>query len=128
MAKRQLSLFETFALSADTTKDKRVKLTPAIPTTPFDRDAFIASLDREAKGTPSLSEYQLLKLESDTLELSWLDALATEIRKPYFIKLKLFLWQQGLRGTDHRQTSVFPPGSFSAACTPCHTMTMNRRQ
>jgi hypothetical protein len=46
------------------------------------------------------------------MELSWLKVLGSEMRKPYFIKLKKFLWKEGLRGVDWKQNVVFPPGSF----------------
>ncbi|KAI6025111.1 hypothetical protein PISMIDRAFT_672999 [Pisolithus microcarpus 441] len=57
----------------------------------------------------SLSEYtesipeehrHLLKLECECMGKSWLKLLKEEIKKPYFIALKKFLWEAGVRGAD----------------------------
>ncbi|KWU45626.1 uracil-DNA glycosylase, partial [Rhodotorula sp. JG-1b] len=58
------------------------------------------------------SEADLLALEAMTLHPSWLEHLQDELRKPYFLELKRFLWSEGLRGTQDRQggkLKVFPP-------------------
>ncbi|KAI6039799.1 uracil-DNA glycosylase-like protein [Pisolithus marmoratus] len=57
----------------------------------------------------SLSEYMesipeehrdLLKLECECMGKSWLKLLKDEIKRPYFIALKKFLWEAGVRGAD----------------------------
>ncbi|KAG6898192.1 hypothetical protein C0992_003304 [Termitomyces sp. T32_za158] len=61
----------------------------------------------------SMSEYfetladdqkRLLRLECEVMGKSWLKLLQDEIKKPYFIALKQFLWVEGVRGPD--DTSV----------------------
>ncbi|GAA6057164.1 hypothetical protein JCM3770_003997 [Rhodotorula araucariae] len=86
------------------------------PTTPaasasgsgFSPAAFRASLSTAS----SPSEADLLALECATLDRSWLEHLQDEVRKPYFLDLKTFLWNEGLRGTCDREKGklkVFPP-------------------
>ncbi|RKP32020.1 uracil-DNA glycosylase [Metschnikowia bicuspidata] len=60
----------------------------------FDKAEYIASLSDEEKS--------LLSLEINTLHITWLACLHKEIRKPYFLKLKLFLRSQAGK-------TVFPP-------------------
>ena len=40
--------------------------------------------------------------------------LKDEIRKPYFLKLKQFLWDEGLQNSNNDPVTVkiFPPGEF----------------
>ncbi|KAF9922663.1 hypothetical protein FBU30_007228 [Linnemannia zychae] len=47
---------------------------------------------------------ELLKLEQDTIDSTWLRALQSEFTKPYFIELKKFLKQE-----DESKQQVFPP-------------------
>ncbi|KAJ1924243.1 uracil DNA glycosylase [Tieghemiomyces parasiticus] len=47
---------------------------------------------------------ELLRLEYETLDPSWLRVLAKEITKPYFLKLKRFLQEEKAKGQE-----VFPP-------------------
>ncbi|KAG0214313.1 uracil DNA glycosylase [Mortierella sp. GBA30] len=47
---------------------------------------------------------QLLQLEQDTMDATWLRALQMEFSKPYFIELKKFLKQE-----DDNKQKVFPP-------------------
>ncbi|ODQ81093.1 hypothetical protein BABINDRAFT_29465, partial [Babjeviella inositovora NRRL Y-12698] len=62
----------------------------------FDKDAWVASLSEEQR--------QLLQLEIQHLEISWLTLLHKELTKPYFINLKKFLLQQ-----SKFKKEVFPP-------------------
>jgi len=43
-----------------------------------------------------------------------LKVLKDEIRKPYFLALKEFLWKEGLRGLDDTSPSlkIYPPGEY----------------
>ncbi|CAK9439278.1 uncharacterized protein LODBEIA_P34780 [Lodderomyces beijingensis] len=52
----------------------------------------------------SADQRQLLQLEIDTLETTWLAALHQELTKPYFLKLKQFLAAQYAQ-----QKTIFPP-------------------
>ncbi|GAA5930044.1 uracil-DNA glycosylase [Sporobolomyces koalae] len=76
----------------------------------FSLDAYKASLST-AGSDPT--EADLLRLECETLDRSWLSLLKDEIRKPYFRELKAFLWKEGLRGTQDKdqkgKLTVFPP-------------------
>ncbi|OAQ31690.1 uracil-DNA glycosylase [Linnemannia elongata AG-77] len=47
---------------------------------------------------------ELLRLEQDTMDATWLRALQSEFTKPYFIELKKFLKQE-----DANKQQVFPP-------------------
>ncbi|BGP51868.1 uracil DNA glycosylase [Rhodotorula kratochvilovae] len=74
----------------------------------FSPTAFLSSLSTSS----SPSEADLLALECATLDPSWLAHLQEELRKPYFLDLKRFLWKEGLRGTQDREGGklrVFPP-------------------
>jgi uracil-DNA glycosylase len=44
---------------------------------------------------------------------SWLKHLQDEIRKPYFIKLKKFLWEEGIKGPEPETftNKIFPPAN-----------------
>ncbi|KAI0784169.1 uracil-DNA glycosylase [Abortiporus biennis] len=65
---------------------------------PFSLSAFQATLSDEEK--------QYLALECQTLGKSWLKVLKDEIRKDYFINLKKFLWQQGVKGPNDTAKSL----------------------
>jgi len=45
-------------------------------------------------------------LECACMGKSWLKLLKDEIKKPYFISLKRFLWEQGVRGPDEIPTTL----------------------
>ncbi|TEB34698.1 uracil-DNA glycosylase [Coprinellus micaceus] len=62
---------------------------PKLNSIPFSLSAYQGSL--------SEGEKDLLRLECECIGLSWLKLLKDEIRKPYFIELKKFLWQAGLK-------------------------------
>ncbi|TNY22014.1 uracil-DNA glycosylase-like protein [Rhodotorula diobovata] len=70
--------------------------------------AFASTLS--TSGSPS--EADLLALECTSVGPSWLEHLQSELRKPYFLELKRFLWREGLKGTQDRDKGtlkVFPP-------------------
>ncbi|KAI0767915.1 uracil-DNA glycosylase [Irpex lacteus] len=65
---------------------------------PFSLSAYVEAL--------SDTEKRLLALECDTMGKSWLKVLKDEITKPYFLKLKQFLWDQGVRGASDTPNNV----------------------
>ncbi|GAA6009204.1 hypothetical protein JCM10207_004306 [Rhodosporidiobolus poonsookiae] len=83
-------------------------------TSAFDVTAFASTLSTSPGKDGSASEADLLALECATLDPSWLEKMGDEIRKPYFLELKRFLWGEGLKGTEDRKVGkgklrVFPP-------------------
>ncbi|KAF8342122.1 uracil-DNA glycosylase [Cantharellus anzutake] len=71
---------------------------------PLNLDTFTTSLDEEEK--------RLLSLECATMGRTWLKVLTSEIRKPYFIQLKRFLWSEGVEGSSDqskKSPKIFPP-------------------
>jgi uracil-DNA glycosylase len=62
----------------------------------FDKEKWVASLKDEQR--------QLLKLEIDTLDVSWLSHLKNDLVSPDFLSLKRFLQQE----VDSKKT-IFPP-------------------
>ncbi|KAH9178416.1 uracil-DNA glycosylase-like protein [Lactarius sanguifluus] len=64
----------------------------ALNSIPFSLNEYIDSLTDDQK--------RLLKLECETMGKSWLKVLKDEIKKPYFITLKQFLWKEGVCGPD----------------------------
>lgn len=81
------------------------------------RAAFIASLSTEPAGGRTVAERELLGLECDTLDESWLTLLQSELRKDYFLSLKAFLWTEGVRGVkDSTKGKVFPAGELLCSC------------
>ncbi|KIP08062.1 hypothetical protein PHLGIDRAFT_29787 [Phlebiopsis gigantea 11061_1 CR5-6] len=69
---------------------------------PFSLAEYVASLSDDEK--------RLLALECDTMGKSWLKTLRDEIRKPYFINLKEFLWKEGVKGPDEvpKTLKIYP--------------------
>ncbi|KAF5367126.1 hypothetical protein D9758_003995 [Tetrapyrgos nigripes] len=69
---------------------------------PFSLKAFRDSLNEE--------QSTLLQLECQTLGKSWFKVLKDEIKKPYFIALKRFLWKEGLRSINDsvKPLTVYP--------------------
>lgn len=65
------------------------------PNAKFSKNEWLRSLDQRNK--------DLLKLEIDTLDESWLSVLHQELTKPYFLKLKEFL------AKERSAHTVFPP-------------------
>jgi uracil-DNA glycosylase len=128
MSKRQLTLVEALkGPKSPTSKRARLSSPPLASSSssssaplastskaaapPFSIDAYQASLS--TKGSEP-TEADLLRLECETLDPSWLSLLKDEIKKPYFRQLKEFLWKEGLRGTKDKDSkgklTVFPPG------------------
>ncbi|KAF9358522.1 hypothetical protein BGX26_001529 [Mortierella sp. AD094] len=77
--------------SADATSNS-TSVTPVIKTKPD----ILKSISDEKK--------ELLQLEQDTVDATWLRALQSEFTKPYFIELKKFLKQE-----DENKQKIFPP-------------------
>ncbi|KAL1747122.1 uracil-DNA glycosylase-like protein [Schizophyllum fasciatum] len=75
---------------------------PPLNSIPFSVSAFVDSLTDEQK--------QLLRLEIECMNKVWLKVLKDEIKKPYFIALKRFLWAEGVHGPDDTPTplKVYP--------------------
>ncbi|GAA5961630.1 hypothetical protein JCM21900_002832 [Sporobolomyces salmonicolor] len=136
MSKRQLVVAETVLASTTAVARpaaplaKRPRLSPplstvpstSLPSTPLSTSAIANSLSTFAPSAyhaalattgSSPTEADLLRLECETLDPSWLALLQDELRKPYFLSLKKFLWQEGLRGTTAKdekgRARVFPP-------------------
>ncbi|BGP35587.1 uracil DNA glycosylase [Rhodotorula toruloides] len=83
--------------------------TSSTPSTSFSPSSLLSSLSSTGS---SPTESDLLALECATLHPSWLEHLRDEIRKPYFLDLKRFLWKAGLKGEKDREggkLKVFPP-------------------
>jgi uracil-DNA glycosylase len=96
---------------------------------PFSLSEFIESLDEDKK--------QLLRLECEVMGKSWsgflsaltaplltftihrLKILKDEITKPYFVSLKRYLWNVGVKGPDDtlKSCKVYPPGSVITPLT-----------
>ncbi|GAA6059178.1 hypothetical protein JCM10212_005523 [Sporobolomyces blumeae] len=127
MSKRQLTLAESLKVPSPTPTAKRPRVaspphhpiasssastttTSPSASNPFSPTAYHASLDSTGSEP---TERSLLELECETLDPSWLDLLQHELTKPYFVNLKRFLWDQGLRGTNDRDAkgklTVLPP-------------------
>ncbi|KAF8907334.1 uracil-DNA glycosylase-like protein [Gymnopilus junonius] len=70
---------------------------------PFSLSAYQESLSEK--------ERSLLQLECETMGKSWLKVLKDEIKRPYFIALKEFLWKEGVRGIGDipSMLRVYPP-------------------
>ncbi|EPQ52742.1 uracil-DNA glycosylase [Gloeophyllum trabeum ATCC 11539] len=69
-------------------------------TIPFSMASYRAALSEE--------QTRLLELECETMGMSWLKLLKDEIKKPYFLALKRFLWEEGVTSADAKGHSVFP--------------------
>ncbi|OJA16461.1 hypothetical protein AZE42_04677 [Rhizopogon vesiculosus] len=65
---------------------------------PFSLSQYIESIPEDHR--------QLLKLECESMGKSWLKLLKEEIKKPYFISLKKFLWEEGVHGPDDSAKSL----------------------
>ncbi|KAH9945312.1 uracil-DNA glycosylase [Epithele typhae] len=78
--------------AAKKAKTNALSANPTLNSIAFSLAEFEKSLSDE--------ERKLLALECATMGKSWLKLLHTEIRKPYFLKLKRFLYDQGVKGPD----------------------------
>lgn len=132
MSKRQLTLAEALKVPSPPTAKRPRLSSPSSHSSPSaDRAAPLASTSTTPPSDFSVESYQaslsskgsdpteadLLRLECETLDPSWLSLLQNELKKPYFRKLKEFLWKEGLRGTKDKDSkgkwTVFPPGKLS---------------
>ncbi|KAG9315262.1 uracil-DNA glycosylase-like protein [Chiua virens] len=121
--KRQLTLSAMFTTPQSTTpgqpKAKKTKLDTStqqeassglqrLNFIPFSSSEFVDSIPEDRK--------HLLKLECECMGKSWLKLLKEEIKKPYFISLKKFLWEEGVRGPDDdiKSLKVYPARKFPA--------------
>ncbi|KAK0468599.1 uracil-DNA glycosylase-like protein [Armillaria novae-zelandiae] len=70
---------------------------------PFSMSGFQESMTDEQR--------DLLRLECESMGKSWLKLLRDEIKKPYFLSLKQFLWEEGLKGIHDTPLPlrVYPP-------------------
>ncbi|KAF9046882.1 uracil-DNA glycosylase [Hymenopellis radicata] len=127
-SKRQRTIMDMFSSSQEKDSSdpaaKKLKLSPSRPlgassskptlpvklgatklnAIPFSLSAFQDSL--------SESERALLQLECESMGNSWLKLLKDEIKKPYFVQLKKFLWDEGVRGVSD---SLLPPKVYPPA-------------
>ncbi|KAK7454469.1 uracil DNA glycosylase [Stygiomarasmius scandens] len=120
-AKRQITLLDMFAGNSSESSAKKQKLSLSNELTsssgskaliglqklnsiPFSLKAFQDSLNEEQKN--------LLRLECQAMNRSWLKVLKDEIKKPYFIELKRFLLEEGVKGVDDSdKPRVYPSPS-----------------
>ncbi|CAE6418395.1 hypothetical protein ACGC1H_005080 [Rhizoctonia solani] len=96
-----------------TSSKKTVNGVTALKYIPFSMDKFVNGLNEEHK--------KLLQLECETLNKVWFKVLQDELTKPYFIKLKQFLWEEGVRDAETLCTKIYPPAKdiYSwSRCTP----------
>ncbi|KAL0577652.1 uracil DNA glycosylase [Marasmius crinis-equi] len=81
---------------------------------PFSMKSFQESLNEDHRN--------LLALECQVMGKSWLKLLQDEIKKPYFISLKRFLWERGVRGADDSAATLkvypSPPDIYAWSNTP----------
>ncbi|KAF9484336.1 uracil-DNA glycosylase [Pholiota conissans] len=110
--KRQRTLADMFSGRLSKTNPRASSATKAftIPpglvklnSIPFSLSAYLDSMSEPEK--------KLLKLECDVMGKVWLKVLEDEIRKPYFLSLKEFLWKEGYHGIDDTSPTlkVYPP-------------------
>lgn len=86
------------------------------------RAAFIASLLTEPTAGRTVAERELLQLECESMDESWLTLLQGELRKEYFLALKSFLWTEGVRGVkDSKKGKVFPAGESRGSALAVNT-------
>ncbi|KAF8824886.1 hypothetical protein HHX47_DHR7000181 [Lentinula edodes] len=120
--KRQRTLVDMFSTSNSQPNSKRLKTSVSssvessspsrssasvfgiqkLNSIPFSLKAFQDSLNEE--------QARLLRLECAVMGKSWLKVLKDEIKQPYFIALKRFLWDQGVREPQYspQPLKVYP--------------------
>ncbi|KAF9186020.1 hypothetical protein BGZ51_001357 [Haplosporangium sp. Z 767] len=84
-------------------KPKVATTTDATATTGQASTAVVKTKPDILKNLPD-EKKELLQLEQDTMDATWLRALQAEFTKPYFIELKKFLKQE-----ENNKQQVFPP-------------------
>jgi len=118
--KRQRTLMDMFSGSqpdtASTPMAKKLKLSVSEPalsvqgkTSSLRLNAIPFSLSQYQESL-STDERRLLALECAYMGKSWLKVLKDEIKKPYFIALKKFLWEEGVREPDQipKSLKIYP--------------------
>ncbi|KAF8842065.1 uracil-DNA glycosylase [Paxillus ammoniavirescens] len=64
----------------------------------------------------------VLELECQCMGKSWLKVLKDEVKKPYFVALKQFLWEEGVKGPDENTNNLkvypSPRNIYSWSNTP----------
>ncbi|GAW01980.1 uracil-DNA glycosylase [Lentinula edodes] len=130
--KRQRTLVDMFSTSNSQPNSKRLKTSVSssvessspsrssasvfgiqkLNSIPFSLKAFQDSLNEE--------QARLLRLECAVMGKSWLKVLKDEIKQPYFIALKRFLWDQGVREPQYspQPLKVYPSHIYSWSETP----------
>ncbi|KDQ57240.1 hypothetical protein JAAARDRAFT_194397 [Jaapia argillacea MUCL 33604] len=73
----------------------------ALNSIPFSMSSYLESLTDEQR--------KLLHIECETMGKTWLKLLKDEIKKPYFIALKKFLWEEGVTAIETKSLKVYPP-------------------
>ncbi|OBZ72214.1 Uracil-DNA glycosylase [Grifola frondosa] len=99
--KRQRTLVDMFSGPSSAPSAKKLKVdgsTPSLNSIPLSMSELQNSFSDEEK--------KLLSLECETLGKSWLKLLKDEIRKPYFLQLKRFLYDQGVKGVNDSAKSL----------------------
>lgn len=99
------------------------KTTTKIDPSNFSRTEYFQSLStvKPNNGTGQ-SEKELLTLEcsvKEGLDESWLILLKDEIRKQYFLQLKQFLWNEGMRTPELTLKGKVYPAGESFLTRPC---------
>lgn len=132
-SKRASSSFK-LPLMASSPPAKRARLSSpptaaSSSTNTFSPATFLASLRSAPVGTSKQSEQELLELECDSMDPSWLSLLQDEVRRPYFLKLKESLWKEGVKGVGNSTCGgkVFPPRECRCKL-PVGASTDNRRR
>ena len=87
---------KTVDANGETVATTTVAAVPAASATKFDKEKWVAKLTDEQK--------ELLQLEIDTLDDSWLAHLKDEVLSKSFLDLKRFIKQEKQSGT-----AIFPP-------------------
>jgi len=88
---------------------------PQVPADVLDTAAAAAAFEKSLSDKPlpgqggDLSERDLLRLELETLHPSWLSVLQKDLKSPHFLKLKRFLWAEGVKSAGEASKTIFPP-------------------
>ncbi|KAI0749486.1 uracil-DNA glycosylase [Daedaleopsis nitida] len=94
-----MDMFSSTPSPSPSTSSKIAKTdTPILNSIPFSLSEYQKKFSEEEK--------QLLELECETMGRSWLKVLKDEIRKPYFLELKKFLYDKGVRGPENSKPNL----------------------
>lgn len=91
---KKIAPARAFSVKEPSTPSKLIT-PPASSPAKWDKDAWVSALPTEQR--------ELLQLEINTMDESWLEVLYKELTKPYFLSLKKFLKER------RRTGKVFPP-------------------